>query len=63
VDSSDFSIKKVLKDYFRILFDSYKIWPILQMINFLFVPLEMRVVFISMASLLWNTYVKIARQG
>ncbi|KAI5159742.1 protein Mpv17 [Nematocida ausubeli] len=63
VDSSDFSIKKVLRDYFRILFDSYKIWPILQMINFLFVPLEMRVVFISMASLLWNTYVKIARQG
>ncbi|EIJ88377.1 uncharacterized protein NEPG_00153 [Nematocida parisii ERTm1] len=62
VDSSNFGLRKVVIDYFTILFDSYKIWPVLQMINFLFVPLEMRVLFISTASLIWNTYVKIARQ-
>lgn len=61
VDMSYFSISRVLRDYFRILLDSYKIWPIVQMINFLFIPLEMRVLFISMASLIWNTYIKIAR--
>lgn len=61
VDSPDISIARIFRDYFRILFDSYKIWPVVQMVNFLFVPLEMRVMFISMASLIWNTYVKIAR--
>ncbi|KAI5189232.1 protein Mpv17 [Nematocida minor] len=63
VDSKNFSLSKVIGDYFRILFDSYKIWPVIQMINFLFVPLDLRVMFISVASLLWSTYVKIARQA
>ncbi|KAH9387333.1 protein Mpv17 [Nematocida major] len=63
VDGSGFTVRRVLRDYFKILFDSYKIWPFLQMINFLFVPLEMRVTFIGVSSLIWNTYVKIVRQG
>lgn len=63
VDSKNFSFRKVFRDYFRFLFDSYKIWPIIQTINFLFIPLELRVIFTSIASVLWNTYVKMARHS
>ena len=35
---------------------NYKVWPILQMFNFTFVPMKLQPLFVAVMSLFWNTY-------
>ncbi|KAG8248961.1 Protein Mpv17 [Homalodisca vitripennis] len=49
--------KEDLKNnYPEILLSNYKVWPFVQVVNFYFVPLHFRVLFVQMISVLWNTY-------
>jgi len=43
------------KNYLNVLSMNYKFWPVVQMLNYYFVPLTYRVLFGSSASLIWNT--------
>lgn len=51
----------VKRSFFPVMLASYKVWPLIQLVNFYFVPLRLRVTFVNTASLLWNAYMKIYR--
>jgi hypothetical protein len=44
------------RDMWTIIWDSYRIWPIANLISTMYVPVEKRVVFLSFFGLLWNIY-------
>ncbi|KAK7091279.1 mitochondrial inner membrane protein Mpv17-like [Littorina saxatilis] len=44
------------RDYLTIMLNNYKIWPAAQTINFFFMPLQHRVLFVNFIALGWNTY-------
>lgn len=43
----------------QIILDGYKLWPWAGLFNFLFVPMEKRLVFFSFVGLCWNIYLSI----
>lgn len=40
---------------------SYRIWPVVQMVNFYIVPLNLRVLVVNGASMMWNAYMRVYR--
>uniref|UniRef100_A0A7E4VSH1 Mitochondrial inner membrane protein Mpv17 n=1 Tax=Panagrellus redivivus TaxID=6233 RepID=A0A7E4VSH1_PANRE len=54
--------KRLCRDYTDIMTNFYKLWPVVQLINYSFVPLNYRVVFIQAVALLWNVYLSFATQ-
>ncbi|CAJ0762527.1 20321_t:CDS:10 [Entrophospora sp. SA101] len=51
--------RKLEKAYLPALLNSYKIWPIVQLINFRFVPLDHRLLVVNTVALGWNTYLSV----
>ncbi|KAK3984875.1 hypothetical protein QBC44DRAFT_7437 [Cladorrhinum sp. PSN332] len=47
---------KLSESYFPALSANYMIWPFVQMVNFKFVPLQHRLVFVNVVSIGWNSY-------
>ncbi|GFN83101.1 protein mpv17 [Plakobranchus ocellatus] len=47
---------KLKRDWLVVLINGYKIWPAAQFINFYFMPLRHRVLFVNFVALGWNTY-------
>ena len=45
------------QEYVNLLLGFYKLWPCAQLINFYFVPLNLRVSYTNMVSIVWNSYV------
>ncbi|KAI5170799.1 protein Mpv17 [Nematocida sp. LUAm3] len=56
VSDQKYTVWKGIMFYGRTLIESYKLWPIAQTINFIFVPLEYRMAYVSIVSLVWNIY-------
>ncbi|KAH9488967.1 Protein Mpv17 [Bulinus truncatus] len=54
---------KFKKDFCPILLNNYKVWPLAQLINFYFMPLQHRVLFVNFIALGWNTYLAWATEG
>jgi len=48
--------KKLEKHYWEGLKANYMLWPMVQFVNFKFVPLEHRVLVVNIVSLGWNCF-------
>lgn len=47
---------KVRKDYVGVQLNGWRLWPLAALINYRFVPLEFRVLFINVVALVWTTF-------
>ncbi|KAL4218292.1 Protein Mpv17 [Mactra antiquata] len=47
---------KLQDDYLTVMKTNYKLWPMVQALNFTFVPIHYRVVVVNMVAVGWNTY-------
>lgn len=51
------NVKEKFKDaYIPALIANYKVWPIVQFVNFKFMPLQYRLPFVSSLGIVWNAY-------
>ncbi|RZC39141.1 Mpv17 PMP22 domain containing protein [Asbolus verrucosus] len=48
--------REIKNTYCDILIANYKLWPMVQVVNFYFVPLHYQVLLVQIVALLWNTY-------
>lgn len=48
--------EKLDKNYKSALTTNYMVWPFVQAVNFKFVPLDHRVLFVNVISIGWNCY-------
>jgi protein Mpv17 len=48
--------RKLDKDWWNTLVANWKIWPAVQMITFSVLPLKLRVVFVQIVAVGWNSY-------
>jgi hypothetical protein len=58
------TITIILQDLFPIIYASYKIWPLASVVNFTLIPVEKRIVFLSLVGLVWGIFLSLtaARQ-
>lgn len=47
---------KLDKSYVPALTTNYMVWPFVQLVNFKFVPLQHRVLFVNLIAIGWNCY-------
>lgn len=47
---------KISRDYVSVQLNGWKLWPIAALINYQFVPLKFRVLFINVVALVWSTF-------
>lgn len=48
--------QKVATDYPAVQLSGWKLWPLAALINYRFVPLKFRVLFINLVALFWSTF-------
>ena len=52
-----YQIKETLQEsYPETLLTNYKIWPLAQIVNFTFVPIQHRVAYVQIVAIFWNAY-------
>uniref|UniRef100_A0A1I8HJK6 Mitochondrial inner membrane protein Mpv17 n=1 Tax=Macrostomum lignano TaxID=282301 RepID=A0A1I8HJK6_9PLAT len=49
-------VSQQLRLFPEVLLNNYKVWPAVQTVNFLFVPVHLRLILANCVALLWNTY-------
>ncbi|GME84175.1 unnamed protein product [Ambrosiozyma monospora] len=47
---------KLHENYVETLVNNWKVWPVFQMCNFFFVPVQLRLLMVNVISVLWNCY-------
>lgn len=53
-------LHKVVHEYPRIQLNGWKVWPLAAMFNYLFVPLQRRVLFLNCIALGWTTFLNMS---
>ncbi len=53
-------VTSVKQNFYHTWIDWFKFWPAAQTINYAFVPLQKRVLFLNCGSFMWNTYLCLA---
>jgi len=54
------SVKRLQDGWLDAVVMNYKIWPLAQVINFRFIPVQHQVLFANFVALFWNTYLSFA---
>ena len=47
---------KIMRDYPLVQMNGWKVWPLAALINYRFVPLQFRVLFVNVVALGWSTF-------
>uniref|UniRef100_A0A8D8V2B5 Mitochondrial inner membrane protein Mpv17 n=1 Tax=Cacopsylla melanoneura TaxID=428564 RepID=A0A8D8V2B5_9HEMI len=50
------AVANVRASYVDIILTGYQIWPLVQVVNFYFVPIQYRVLLVQAVAVVWNTY-------
>ena len=50
------------QELFKLIWDSYKVWPIANFFSTTYCPVERRMIFLSFCGLLWNIYLSLVAQ-
>ncbi|WKY06075.1 hypothetical protein Q1695_006349 [Nippostrongylus brasiliensis] len=56
------SWRKMKEDWSTIYFNSLKVWPAVQLVNFYLIPLNMRVIVVQLVAFFWNSYLSYKTQ-
>lgn len=51
---------KMRQNYWDVLKSNWKVWPLVQCLNFSIVPLQYRLIFVNIVALGWNAYLSVA---
>ncbi|GLC34883.1 hypothetical protein PLESTB_001174100 [Pleodorina starrii] len=54
--SLSFLMQKIPRDYPGVQLNGWRLWPLAALINYRFVPLQFRVLFINLTALVWTTF-------
>lgn len=55
--------QKIATDYPSVQVNGWKLWPLAALINYRFVPLKFRVLFINMVALFWSTFLLLSSKA
>ncbi|KAL1460049.1 hypothetical protein WDU94_011989 [Cyamophila willieti] len=50
------AVAKLRASYVDIILTGYQIWPLVQVVNFYFIPTQYRVLLVQAVAVVWNTY-------
>lgn len=54
--SAQFTRNKLQRDYPGVQVNGWKLWPLASLVNYRFVPLKLRVLFVNIVALFWSTF-------
>eukprot|EP00877_Chromochloris_zofingiensis_P002350 jgi/Chrzof1/12115/Cz06g21270.t1 len=57
------TIQQMVRDFPSVQRQGWKVWPLAGIINYKFVPLECRVLFINLVALCWGTFLIVRSRG
>jgi hypothetical protein len=51
------------RDYPKVQMNGWRLWPLAALINYKFIPLQFRVLFVNMVALFWGTFLLLSSKA